>query len=242
MNKKHIGGWVLFFAGSICLYAESITVETSTKEDQGNYYGFTLALGTGSPSLTDPSGMLESLSGTTVALDNVDLLTRNNNSFPDAKLAVYSFSEDGNVGDFVGLSDTVVFSPNTNVEFQFTGINLTVGQRYQFLFVNNNASTENLTDLFEASTLLAVYQDYALPWGISVTADQYSGSPLPNGWGTYKSSGLNSWEGHRMPVLALTVSTAEIPEPSSFAFLAGLGALILVVARRRRRPSTPNRK
>ena len=242
MNKKHIGGWILFFTGCICLSAESITVETSTKDNQGSYYGFTLALGTGSQSLTDPGGVLEALSGTTVLLDSVDLLTRNNNSFPNAKLAVYSFSTDGNVGDFVGLSDTVVFSPDTDVDFRFTDVNLTVGQRYQFLFVNSNANTENLTDLSVASTLLAVYQDYALPWGISVTVDQYSGSLLPNGWGTYKSSGLNSWEGHRMPVLSLTVSTTEIPEPSSVAFLAGLGALILIVARRRRRPSTPNRK
>ena len=242
MNKKHIGGWVLFFAGSVCLCAGTITAETSTKDNQGNYYGFTLALGTGDPSLTDPHGILASLSGSTVTLDDVSILTRSNNSYADVKLAVYSYLSDGNVGNFVGLSDTVVFSPDTNVDFQFTDVNLTVGQRYQFLFVNSNANTENLTDLFEASTLLAVYQDYALPWGISVTADQYSGSPLPNGWGTYKSSGLNSWEGHRMPVLSLTVSTTEIPEPSSFAFLAGLGALIFVVARRRRRPSTPNRK
>ena len=39
MNKKHIGGWVLFFAGSVCLCAGTITAEPSTKDNQGHYYG-----------------------------------------------------------------------------------------------------------------------------------------------------------------------------------------------------------
>lgn len=234
MNKKHIGGWVLFFAGSVCLCAGTVTAETSTKDDQGNYYGFTLALGTGNPALTDPNGILESLSGSLVALDDVSILTRSNNSYTDAKLAVYTYQADGNVGNFVGLSDAASFAPDTDVKFTFGNLDLTLGERYQFLFVNASATNAALTNT-ESSSLLQLYQMYALAWGISVTADQYSGALLPSGWGTYTSSGLNAWEGHRMPVASLTVSSAAIPEYSSFGFLVGVGALLLASTDRRRR-------
>ncbi len=234
MNKKHIGGWVLFFAGSVCLCAGTVTAETSTKDGQGNYYGFTLALGSGSPSLTDPDGILTSLSGTAVALDDVSILTCLNNSFADAKLAVYVYQADGNVGNFVGLSDAISFAPGTEVKFTFANLDLTLGERYQFLFVNASATNDALTNT-ENSTLLQLYQMYALAWGISVTADQYSGELLPSGWGTYTSSGLNAWEGHRMPVAAVTVSSAAIPEYSSFGLLVGVGAFLFTSAGRRRK-------
>lgn len=238
MNKKHIGGWVLFFAGSVCLCAGTITAETSAKDNQGNYYGFTLALGTGDPALTDPDGILASLSGSTVTLDDVSILTRSNNSYANAKLAVYSYQSDGNVGNFVGLSDAVSFVPSTDTKFTFDNLDLTVGERYQFLFVNASATSAALTNT-ENSTLLQLYQMYALAWGISVTADMYSGSLLPKGWGLYTSSGLNSWEGHRMPVAAVTVSSAAIPEYSSFGLLVGVGALLFASAGRRRKRLVP---
>ena len=224
MNKKHIGGWVLFFAGSVCLCAGTITAETSTKDNQGNYYGFTLALGTGDPALTDPDGILASLSGSMVTLDDVSILTRSNNSYADAKLAVYSYQSDGNVGNFVGLSDAVSFVPSTDTKFTFSNLDLTIGERYQFLFVKAD-TTEDLTT-FEG------YKAASMAWGVSVT-NSFS-QQIPGGWGTYKGNGINSWEGNYVPVTTVTLSV-PIPEPSTFGLLASLGALALVGTRRRRR-------
>ena len=238
MKKKHIGGLALLIAGSACLHAGSVTAETASKADQGNYYGFTLALGTDTSALTDPDGILAGLSGESVSLDNVSILTRSNNSYADAKLAVYSFTADGTVGDFVGLSASTAFAPDTNAEFGFEGVNLVVGQRYQFLFVNTSATETLLTDLgAENVTLFNLYQTYASAWGIALTADMYGGTTLPGGWGTYKSSGLNSWEGHRMPVTSIKVSSPKIPEPGTFGAIAGGAALLFAVVGRRRRKS-----
>lgn len=236
MEKKYIAGLALLVAAN-GLYAGSVTVGTGAKDDQGNYYGFTLALGTNTAALTDPDGILEGLSGETVTLDNVNLLTRSGGILSDAKLAVYAFAGDGNVGNFVGLSEVTAFTPDTDVAFSFNNLNLTVGERYQFLFVNSGATTESLSGTgFEP--LLSLYQPYSLAWGISVTAEQYAGALLPSGWGIYTSNGLNSWEGHRMPVVSLTVSSVAIPEPSAFALVAGVGSLFFAYTfRRRKTPS-----
>lgn len=236
MKKKYIGGLALVIAGTTWAQAGSVTVETASKDNQGNYYGFTLALGSETAALTDPDGILERLRGESVSLDNVSMLTRSNSAYADAKLAVYSFVSDGNVGDFVGLSESASFAQNTQVNFQFGNLDLTVGERYQFLFVTADATETALTDLSGgAQTLLQLYQMYSQAWGISVTEDQYAGTLLPSGWGTYTSSGLNAWEGHRMPVAELTVSSVAIPESSAFGFLAGIGALLFVAAGRRRK-------
>lgn len=234
MAKNCIGGMVLLVAGSVWACAGSITVGTDAKNDQGNYYGFTLALGLETAALTDPNETLVHLRGESVSLDNVSVLTRTNNTYADAKLAVYEFVSDGNVGNFVGLSNAASFAADTPVNFTFNDLSLTIGERYQFLFVSADTTATALTDA-ESSTLLHLYQMYSQAWGIAVTADQYSGSLLPNGWGTYTSNALNSWEGHRMPVTALTVSSVAIPESSAFGMLVGVGALLFASGGRRRR-------
>lgn len=242
MKKKYIGIAVLFAAGSLLAGAGTLTVTTADKDDQGIYYGFTLALGADSAALTDPGNILAGLSGEEVVLENVSVLSRTNNTYSNSRLAVYSFVEDGNVGDFIGLSDSVAFQPNTNLDFRFEGINLEVGQRYQFLFVEEITTGTDLTNSDETTLpLLELYQQYAMPLGIAVTANQYSGTTLPVGWGTYKSSGLNSWEGHRMPVVSLTVSSAQIPEPSTFGALVGVGAILFATVGRRRKKAKPPR-
>ncbi len=232
----------LLVAGSLSVTAGTLTVTTADKDDQGIYYGFTLAVGTDTAALTDPDNILAGLSGEDVALESVSVLSRTNNTYANSRLAVYSFVADGNVGDFIGLSDTVAFEPNTNLDFRFEGINLEVGQRYQFLFVEGNTEGTDLTNSDETTfPLLGLYQRYAMPLGIAVTADQYSGTTLPAGWGTYKSSGLNSWEGHRMPVVSLTVSSAQIPEPSTFGALVGVGAILFAAVGHRRKKAKPPR-
>ena len=239
MKKRYIGSIAFFVAGCSLACAGTVTVETAEKDNQGTYYGFTLALGSGSAALTDPGNILAEHAGTLVSLDSVDVLARSNGSYEESRLAVYSFVEDGNVGDFIGLSESVSFSPDTNLNFQFEGIELELGKRYQFLFVDKNATATLLTNSDESTIpLLTLYQQHAMPLGIAVTADQYTGSLLPSGWGIYKSSGLNSWEGHRMPVASVTVSSVEIPEPGTFGVFAGVGVLLLAVSRRRRRKNT----
>lgn len=234
--KKYIGGLVLITARALWSYAGSVTVETSTKDNQGNYYGFTLALGLETNALTNPSGILEPLRGDPVSLDSVNILTRTGSSFADAKLAVYTFVADGNVGEFVGLSESLAFVSDTNVGFQFNDLELTVGTPYQFLFVNADATATGLTSSESGNdTLLQLYQAYSLPWGVAVTADQYSGTLLPSGWGVYKNNTLNAWEGHRMPVVSLTVSSVSIPEFSAFGLFAGFGTFLFALSGHRRR-------
>lgn len=236
MKKKcYTGVLALLVAGTSCLYAGSVTVETAEKDNQGTYYGFTLALGSGTTALTDPGNILAEHVGTDVSLDSVDVLARSNGAYEDARLAVYTFVADGNVGDFVGISESVSFSPNTNLNFQFNGVNLELGERYQFLFVDKNATATSLTNSDESDVpLLTLYQQHAMPLGISVTADQYGGTLLPSGWGIYKNDTLNAWEGHRMPVVSLTVSSAAIPESSAFSLLAGIGVLLFAASGRRK--------
>lgn len=236
MKKNYIGGIALFFAGTAWAYAGSVTAETAPKDNQGNYYGFTLGLGLETSALTDPGGILENLRGESVSLESVSLLTRTGSSFADAKIAVYSFAGDGNVGSFVGLSNSVSFSPDSRARFQFHDVDLISGERYQFLFVNSEATATALTDTgTDNATLLRLYQMYSLAWGIAVTADQYNGTLLPSGWGTYKNNTLNAWESHRMPVTSITVSSVAIPESSAFGLVAGIGVLLFSVSGRRRR-------
>lgn len=72
-----------------------------------------------------------------------------------------------------------------------------------------------------------------MAWGTAVT-NSFSAS-IPGGWGTYKGSGINSWEGQYVPVTTVTLSKNDIseeipvvPEPTtatlSLLTLAGLAA------------------
>lgn len=54
MKKRYIGSIAFFVAGCSLACAGTVTVETAEKDNQGTYYGFTLALGSGSAALTDP--------------------------------------------------------------------------------------------------------------------------------------------------------------------------------------------
>ncbi len=222
--KKYITLAALLAAGSACANAGTATVSTPDKTNQGSYYGFTLAVGNGT--YLEGTDIFSSTETTNVNLDSVSILTRDNNTFGDAKLAVFTYVGDSNVGTLVGLSDAVTFTTNTDVEFSFTGTTISVSDRYQYLFVSADTTAGDLTDL-------ASYQAKAMQWGVAVT-NGFS-ADIPQGWGTYKSNGINSWEGQYIPVVDITVSASTIPEPSAFGVLAGLGALALVASRRRRK-------
>ena len=231
MLKKSIAIGALVAASTLLANAETFvsTNNDSTKKDNiaaGNYYGFATKLSSEVVSATKDFP-------TTGDLYLKDLtLTLDNNSAAGFKLAVYSYTSDGNVGDFLGLS-TEAASWSDGGKFCFNFENVTLSNpagTYQFLFVNGNTTASDL-----ASTDLQKYKDASVQKRVKVWNNS---TKLPQGSGTYKANTLGSssgdWEGSYLPEFTAT-TTDVIPEPSMFGVLAGLGALALAGARRRRK-------
>ncbi len=225
---KYITVAALLAAGSAFANADVYTTTlTGSQPNNGNYYGFTVAL---TDTFMNTTG--DTLSADLeLNLDSVQLTTRTGGDLTgasSAKLAVYAYSADGTTGTFVGLSDSAVnvqTSLGAPITFDFSDITITAGTQYQFLFVSANATADSVDSFDE-------YKENAIQVGISVLKES---STLPQGDGIYKSNNLNSWEGNFMPALTITTSSPAVPEPSAFGLLAGLGALALVASRRRRK-------
>ena len=210
--------------------ADTYTASTPDKSSptaQGNYYGFTLAFDNSTFLTTNVPADTE------LNLDSITLLSRSDNSNNDGsangmKVAVYEYDGDGTVGTFLGSSSTVQFATNTTFTLTFDGITVNSSDRYQFLYVNASADDTTLGTL-------AGYQAAAMSWGTSVT-NSFTSS-IPGGWGTYKGSGLNTWEGQYIPVTTVTLSTPTVapavPEPTTATL--SLLALAGLAARRRRK-------
>ena len=207
--------------------ADTYTASTPGKSSdsaQGNYYGFTLAFDNSTYLTTDVPADTE------LNLDSITLQSRTgNNTYGDMKVAVYEYTADSTVGTFLGTSSTVQYAANTTFTLTFDGITVNSSDRYQFLFVNASADDATLGTV-------AGYQAAAMQWGTSVT-NSFSQN-IPGGWGTYKSNGINSWEGQYIPVTTVTLSTPvpstpQVPEPTTATL--SLLALAGLAARRRRR-------
>ncbi len=198
------------------------TPEKSSASAQGNYYGFTLAFDNADYLTTNVPADTE------LNLDSITLLSRSDGSANDMKVAVYEYTGDGTVGTFLGTSSTVQYAANTTFTLTFDGITVNSSDRYQFLYVNATADDATLGTF-------AGYQAAAMQWGTSVT-NSFSQN-IPGGWGTYKSSALNSWEGMYVPVTTVTLSTPSVapavPEPTTATL--SLLALAGLAARRRRK-------
>lgn len=206
--------------------ADTYTASTPAKSAagaQGNYYGFTLAFDNATYLTTNVPADTE------LNLDSITLLSRSNGSADDMKVAVYEYAGDRTVGTFLGTSSTVQFAANTTFTLTFDGITVNSSDRYQFLYVSAAADDATL-GTFDG------YQAAAMQWGTSVT-NSFSQN-IPDGWGTYKSSGINSWEGQYIPVTTVTLSTPitpdspAVPEPTTATL--SLLALVGLAARRRR--------
>ncbi|MBR4107769.1 MAG: PEP-CTERM sorting domain-containing protein [Akkermansia sp.] len=200
--------------------ADTYTASTPAKSGagaQGNYYGFTIAFDNSTYLTTDVPA------DTVLNLDSITLQSRTDGTAIDMKVAVYTYEGDRTVGTFLGTSSTVTYAADTTFTLTFDGIQVNSSDRYQFLYVA--ASTDDSTlSTFEG------YQAAAMSWGTSVT-NSFS-TNIPAGWGTYKSNGINSWEGQYIPVTTVTLSTPVVPEPATATL--SLLALAGLAARRRR--------
>lgn len=203
--------------------AENYTASTPAKSAdsaQGNYYGFTLAFDNASYLTTDVPANTE------LTLDSITLQTRSGSVTTAAmKVAVYKYTADYTTGTYLGLSTTTLqnVAADTTYTLEFVGITVNSSDRYQFLFVAAN-TTEDLSSF-------AGYKAASLAWGTAVT-NSFS-TQIPGGWGTYKSNGINSWEGNYVPVTTITLSTPAVPEPT--AATLSFVALAAMVMRRRRK-------
>lgn len=203
--------------------AETYTASTPAKSAdgaQGNYYGFTMAFDNTTYLTTDVPA------DTVLNLDSITLQTRTGNATADAmQVAVYKYTEDSTTGTYLGLSTTTLKNVATDTTYtvEFDGITVNSSDRYQFLYVTA-ATTEDLAT-FDG------YKAAAMAWGTAVT-NSFS-TQIPGGWGTYKGSGINSWEGNYIPVTTVTLSTPVVPEPATATL--SLLALAGLAARRRRK-------
>ena len=203
--------------------AETYTASTPAKSGtgaQGNYYGFTLTFDNSTYLTTNVP------SDTELNLDSITLQSRSDNSTATAmKVAVYKYEGDNTTGTFLGTSVTTLadVANDTTYTLTFEDITVNSSDRYQFLFVQAD-TTEDLTT-FDG------YKAAAMSWGTSVT-NSFSAN-IPGGWGTYKSNGINSWEGQYIPVTTVTLSTPAVPEPTTATL--SLLALAGLAARRRRK-------
>ena len=221
MKKTLIALMVLAGVASAATYTAS-TPGKSAAGAQGNYYGFTLAPANATYLTTDiPADVTE------LNLDSMTLLTRSgSNSSVDMKVAVYAYAGDNTVGTYLGSSSSTgtTIENDATITLTFSGVTIDPTARYQFLFVKAEATDLTLST-FDG------YKSASTNWGISVT-NSFSGN-IPQGWGTYKGNGINSWEGQYVPVTTLTMSTVVVPEPATATL--SLLALAGLAARRRRR-------
>ncbi len=204
--------------------ADTYTSSTPARSGQGRYYGFTLAP-------NDDTCLTNNIPDdiTEMTLESITLLSRSSDAgdyCPDIKVAVYAYTGNGTTGTYLGVStnSTGTAANETTYTLNFSGITINPNSCYQFLYVKADADVTTLAT-FEG------YQAASIQWGNSVT-NRFS-QRIPDGWGTYKSNGINSWEGQFVPVTTVTLSTPAVPEPTTATL--SLLALAGLAARRRRK-------
>ena len=203
-------------------FSSSITMGNA---GNGGYYGGTVKLTDSFFSTSFSSEEVTELPEI-LTLNSISFYSRTsgNQGNKTVYLAVYEYTADSTTGTFVGLSSNTVTANtlNTALTFNFEGITINSNKQYQLLFVNTESTAENVAT-FDG------YKAHATNIGINV----HNQGSLPNGDGTYKSNGINSWEGSFIPKLTIETSVPTVPEPTTATL--SLLALAGLTARRRRK-------
>ncbi|MCD8271498.1 PEP-CTERM sorting domain-containing protein [Akkermansia sp.] len=193
-----------------------------------NYFGFATQLT--SPVMSTTTGGEEATLPETVYLNSLSLDMRSGSgSGTTFKVAIYTFTADGTVGDLVGLSSNAnAWADGATLTFDFNNVELNSTATYQYLFVSEDTTWENL-NLTAGTENMTAYRNHAVSASLSMSNNNVN---LPSGTGTYKNNTLNSWEGRYLPAVNFSTSNEVIPEPATATLgLLGMGALLL---RRRR--------
>lgn len=213
--------------GGLASAATTVTTGPGTGTGMRNYNGFTLKLK--DTFMQVENGPLSDL----FQLESLTLMTptASGSTYLDPfKVAVYQYTTDGTVGDFVALSDEAAWVASSSVTLNFGGIKLETNRQYQYLFVDTSATVEGLTDLSApGSTLLSNYQAVSGKGRVSLT----NMTSLPGGDGTYTNNTINGWKGFYIPQVKFTSTTPAVPEPAT-ATLSLLALAGLAVRRRRK--------
>lgn len=198
---------------------------TTGDAGNGSYYGGTVKLTDSFFSTTSEVENITELPEV-LTLDAVTFYSRTsgNQLSNTVYLAVYEYAADHTTGTFVGLSSNTVTANTLNaaLTFNFDGVTISSQKQYQLLFVNSESTAENV----------ASFDDYKAH-GINIGISVLNQGSLPSGDGTYKGTGINSWEGSYIPKLTITTSMPAVPEPTTATL--SLLALAGLAARRRRK-------
>lgn len=217
-------------------HAQAATVFSTTNvkkaEFWGNCCGFAVQLnfpGT----LTTTSGGETAKLPSTVYLNTISLSTFEGNSSISFKIAVYSYTANGTVGELVALSsNSNVWEQRATLSFNFNSEALTSTAIYQYLFVDASSTWDSLNKTAGAENM-AAYQ------AASVSGSFYfangDNKTFIEGCGPYADNTLNLespvWK--TVPAVTFTTSNEAVPEPTSATLgLLGLGSLLLRCRRR----------
>ncbi|MCD8298253.1 MAG: PEP-CTERM sorting domain-containing protein [Opitutae bacterium] len=166
--------------------------------------------------------------GDTFSLTTLEFMTRSganvtaDEEIKSAYAYIYEYSN-GSFGSLLGVSSSTgtITSENGDgvygtASYSFSGVELTLGNVYAIVFSESN----------DANSM----SDTVISDDISVAVGFGQLNPYMSGGNGFEINGTNGYSS----IYRLTVAAPEIPEPSMFGLLAGLGTLGFVATRRRR--------
>ena len=237
MLKNIVTAAALFAASTALASADTITISPSSGDlSGGSYYGFTFSLS--STDYTNADGY---------TLDSLTLILRASSTTASGYFVIYSYDSSLDSLTYVGsgaVTNTkdalVIYGSNysTNSSDMYTRavatsssftdsddetLVLYAGTSYFVAIASDLSSAEALTS-FSSSVLSQ----------IGMAAATNADESLAEVGSLINSSGTAADTSYAA-VVGATLTAVSVPEPSTFGLLAGIGALALVAARRRRR-------